>query len=65
MGGGDELPFSGAGGQSAALEALDASQGLGVGEDRLDDLLAAAIERLAIGSVEDPFDAFGLWALAR
>src|SRR3954447_9131219 len=65
VGGGDELPFGGAGGQAASLEAVDPPQGLGVGEDRLDDLLAAAIKRLALGRVEDPFDALGLGPLTR
>jgi hypothetical protein len=33
VGGGDELPFGSAGGQSAALEAVDAPEEFGVGED--------------------------------
>ena len=49
--GGDELPFCGAGGQAAALEAIDPPQELGVGEDRFDDLLPAAVERPAFAGV--------------
>jgi hypothetical protein len=46
----DELPFGRAGRQAAALEAVDTPQDLGVGKDGLDDLLSAAIERLAQSS---------------
>ena len=60
----DELPFGRAGRQAAALEAVDTPQDLGVGKDGLDDLLSAAIERLAFGGAKDVFDSSGLGALS-
>jgi hypothetical protein len=62
---GDQSPFGSAGREPATLEASDAAQELGVGEDRFDDLLAAAIERAAGISFKYRFDAPGLVALGR
>jgi hypothetical protein len=49
MGGCDQLPFGLAGGEAAAQEAVAAPDVFRVREDRLDDLLAPAVERLAFG----------------
>jgi hypothetical protein len=50
MGGCDQLPFGLAGGEAAAQEAVGAPDAFRVREDRLDDLLAPALERLPFGS---------------
>jgi hypothetical protein len=42
--GGDQSPFGAGGSAAATLEAVDAAVELRVGEDRLDHLLAFAIE---------------------
>jgi len=64
VGGGDELPFSLAGGEAAAEEAIAAPDEFGVREDRLDDLLAPAVERLASGFRQQPLDPTCFLALA-
>ena len=64
VGGGDELPFGLAGLEAAALEAVDAADELGVGEDGFDDLLAASVERLSGRCVQNRFDPLGFVALA-
>jgi hypothetical protein len=64
VGGGDQSPLGAAGGQASALEAIDAPEEFGVGEDRFDDLLSAAVERAAVAGFKDRFDALGFVALA-
>ena len=49
VGGCDELPFGVAGGEAAAHEALGASDGLGVREHGLDDLLSSAARMICSG----------------
>lgn len=53
LGGGDQPPFRSAGCQSAALEAISTAGDLGLGEDRLDHLLAA-VEPASIVGVDHP-----------
>jgi hypothetical protein len=64
VGGRDELLFGLAGLEAAALEAVDSADELGVGEDGFDDLLAASVERLPGGCVEDCVDPVGFFTLA-
>lgn len=61
----DELPFGAACLQSSALEPVDPSEELRVGEDRLDDLLAFAVKRRAVRGAQQFFDSLRLGALSR
>ena len=54
MGGGDQPPFRADGGAASSSEAVDAAVELRVGEDRLDDRLALAVELAAALAGEDP-----------
>src|ERR1035441_5541429 len=48
VGRGDQPPFGQRGGSAASLEAVDLAVVFGVSEDRLDGLLALAVDRLAV-----------------
>ena len=52
--GGDQSPFGADGGSASSSEAVDAAVELRVGEDRLDDRLALAVELAAALAGEDP-----------
>jgi hypothetical protein len=60
MGGCDQLPL----GEAAAEEAVGAADEFRVREDRFDDLLASAVERLPLGLRDNRFDRSRFVALA-
>ena len=64
VGSGDQLPLGLAGGEAAAQEAVAAPDDFRVREDRFGDLLAATVERLALGCREHGLDPFCFCALA-
>jgi hypothetical protein len=53
VGGGDQPPFTSAGGSSSSLEAIDATVELRVGEDGLDQFVAFGVQRGADVGRED------------
>src|SRR6266508_453144 len=60
----DQLPFGLAGGEAAAQEAIGSANAFRVREDRLDDLLASAVERLPFRFREHRLDPARFVALA-
>src|SRR6266511_3011311 len=64
VGAGDQLPFGLTGGEAAAEEAVGAPDAFCVREDRFDDLLAFAVERLPFGCRQHRLDPLRLVALA-
>ncbi len=53
VGGGDQSPFGPDRGSSSSSEAVDPAVELGVGEDRLDDRLALAVQHAAALAGQD------------
>jgi len=53
VGGSDQAPFRANGRSSSSVEPLDATVELGVGEDRLDQLLSLAVELGAVVGRQD------------
>src|SRR5919206_1682018 len=62
--GGDQLPLGLAGDKPPPQQAVDPARHLRLGEDRLDDHLAPAVESLPFAACEQGADPLGLLALA-